>query len=167
MKTILQGLKLFCSRTQKWLLWHQGQTKNTQNVYEKKDHWYNEVKWNLTELRSRAIIMLLSLGLLYLRRHPIPCALDCRAYLSVWREEEAFCVGALSCFPLPSLIHSSFPYSSVWWVPVFLGAWGSWLRCQVLPTISVISILELAANSPLSQGGHIAPGDQNSFVLPR
>ena len=28
-------------------------------------------------------------------------------------------------------------------------------------------LLTIIANSPLSQGGHIAPGDQKSFVLPR
>ena len=30
----------------------------------------------------------------------IPCALSCTGYLSVWREESAFCVERLVLFPL-------------------------------------------------------------------
>ena len=35
---------------------------------------------------------LLSVVLLYLHMYQIPCALGCRAHLSVWWDKEAFCV---------------------------------------------------------------------------
>ena len=60
--------------------------------------------------------------LLYLRMHRIPCALGCGAYLSVWQEEEVFCVECLVVFP--SLSPSTFHCLSVWRVPVFSWVWG-------------------------------------------
>ena len=61
---------------------------------------------------------LLAVGLLYLGIHHIPHALGCRAYLWVWQEEGAFYVERA-----PFLVLLPFTLS-VWWVPVFKGAWG-------------------------------------------
>ena len=84
----------------------------------------NEVKCSVTELVTRSdCSQLLSLVLLYLRMRWIPCALDCRAYSSVWREEGTFSVKRLAVFPLPSPPFT-FHCFSVWQGPVFLGAWG-------------------------------------------
>ena len=68
-----------------------------------------------------------------------PRALDPSAYLSVWRE-------------VPSLPHCLL--STVYQCDgclSYLGSGGSWLGCQVLPAISAVSILELAANSGSSR----------------
>ena len=90
--------------------------------------------------------------------HQIPCALGCRAYLSVWWEEGAFCVECLAVFPFLAPSPSTFHCLSVWQVPVW-GIGGSWLGCQLLPVIGIVSILELAAysgSSRMSQIGFIS-----------
>ena len=93
----------------------------------------------------------MSVVLVYLCMHGIPLALGGNAYLSVWREEGALCVECLAVF-VPSL-----PYpllSSVYQCDGCLssqGCWGSWLGCQVLPAISAVSILELAAHNGSSR----------------
>ena len=61
---------------------------------------FKEVKWNLTEVTTRSDCdQLLSVVLLYLRMCQIPCALDCRACLSVWQEEGALHVEHLAVPP--------------------------------------------------------------------
>ena len=77
----------------------------------------------------------------------IPHALGCSAYLSVWQEVGQLCVERLVVF-VPSLPHPLL--STVYQCDgclSYLGRGGSWLGCQVLPAISAVSILELAANS--------------------
>ena len=71
--------------------------------------------------------------------------------LSVWREVGALCVDRLAVF-VPSLPHPLL--STVYQCDGCLsyqGRGGSWLGCQVLPAISAVSILELAANSGSSR----------------
>ena len=84
--------------------------------------------------------------------HGIPRALGCRAYLSVGREVGALRVERLAVF-VPSLPHPLL--STVYQCDgclSYLGRGGSWLGClQVLPAISVVSILELVANSGSSR----------------
>ena len=81
----------------------------------------------------------------------IPCDLGCRTYFSVWWEVGALSVERLAVF-VPSLPTLCFPLCiSVMGACFFLGAWGSWLGCQVLPAIGAVSILELAANSGSSR----------------
>ena len=78
--------------------------------------------------------------------HGIRLALHGSAYLSVW-EEEALCVECLAVLvstrphPLLSTVYQCEGCPSSW------GNGGSWMGCQVLPAISAVSILELAANS--------------------
>ena len=79
--------------------------------------------------------------------HGIPRALGCRAYLSVGREVGALCVERLAVF-VPSLPHPLL--STVYQCDgclSYLGPGGSWLGCQVLPVISLVSTLELVAKS--------------------
>ena len=83
--------------------------------------------------------------------HGIPCALGCRAYLSVGREVGALCVECLAVF-VPSLPHPLL--STVYQCDgclSYIGRERSWLGCQVLPAISVVSILELVANGSSSR----------------
>ena len=81
--------------------------------------------------------------------HGIPRALGRRAYLSVGREVGAFCGEHLAVF-VPSLPHPLL--STVYQCDrSYLGRGGSWLGCQVLLAISVVSILELVANSGSSR----------------
>ena len=101
----------------------------------------------LNETTRRDCGQLLSVVLLYMCMHWIPCALGCRAHLSVWWEEGAFCMERLAVFPLPfdPLYFLLFIRVTGAW---FLGGCrGSWPGCQVLPAIDAVSILELAANS--------------------
>jgi len=90
-------------------------------------------------------------GLVCLCLHGIPHALGCRACLSVRREVGALCVERLAVlfppFPTPllSTVHQCDGCLS------YLGRGGSWLGCQVLPAISAVFILELAANSGSSR----------------
>ena len=117
----------------------------------------NGVKWSSTELTIKSNcsqLLLLSVVLVYLRMHQIiPCALGCRAYGSVWREEGALCVECLAVFTsLPPSPHPLF--STVYQCDGCLSSWGregSWLGCQVFPAISAVSILELATNSRSSR----------------
>ena len=83
--------------------------------------------------------------------HGIPRALGHRAYLSVRREVGALCVERLAVF-VPSLSHPLL--STVYQHDKclsYLGRGGSWLGCQVLPAISVVSILELVATGGSSR----------------
>ena len=86
------------------------------------------------------------MGLVCLRMHGIPRALGCSTYLSVWREVGALCVDRLAVF-VPSLRHpllsTVYQYDGCL---SYLGHGASWLGCQVLPAISVVSIFELVAN---------------------
>ena len=83
--------------------------------------------------------------------HRIPHALGCSTYLSVWREVGALCVEHLEVFasslphPLLSTMYQCDGCLS------YQKHGGSWLGCQVLPAISAVSILELAANSGSSR----------------
>ena len=83
--------------------------------------------------------------------HRIPCALGCSAYLSVRQEVGALCEEHLAVFvpsfprPLLSTVYQCDGCLS------YQGRGGSWLDCQVLPAISAVSILELAANSGSSR----------------
>ena len=82
-----------------------------------------------------------SVGLACLRMHGIPHALGCRAYLSDGWEVGALCVERLAVF-VPSLPHPLL--STVYQCDgclSYLRRGGSWLGCQVLPAISVVSIL--------------------------
>ena len=82
----------------------------------------------------------------------IPHALGCRTYLSVGREVGALCVERLAVLIVPFLPHPLL--STVYQCDrclSYLGRGGSWLGCQVLPAISAVSILELAANSGSSR----------------
>ena len=81
----------------------------------------------------------------------IPRALGCSAYLSVWQEVGQLCAERLVVF-VPSLPHPLL--STVYQCDgclSYLGRGSSWLGCQVLPAISAVSILELAANSGSSR----------------
>ena len=82
----------------------------------------------------------------------IPHALGCRTYLSVGPEVGALCVERLAVLIVPFLPH---PLLSTMYqcdgCLSYLGCGGSWLGCQVLPAISAVSILELAANSGSSR----------------
>ena len=83
---------------------------------------------------------MLSVLSLYLVMHQIPCALGCKAHLSVWREKGAFYAEHLTVFLL----------CIVYQCDGCLSSWrrgGSWLGCQLLPDISEVSILELAPNT--------------------
>ena len=83
--------------------------------------------------------------------HGIPRALGRRAYLSVGREVGALWVERLAVF-VPSLPHLLL--STVYQCDGCLsyqGRGGSWRGCQVLPAISVGSILELVPNSGSSR----------------
>ena len=94
----------------------------------------------------------------------IPRALGCSAYLSVWREVGALCVERLAVF-VPSLPTLCFPLCiSVTGACFSRGRGGSWLGCQVLPAIGVVSILELAANSGSSRMSQ-APNLQRAMKL--
>ena len=92
-----------------------------------------------------------SVGLVCLRMRGIPHALGCSAYLSVGWEVGALCVERLAVFvsflphPLLSTVYQCDGCLS------YQGRGGSWLGCQVLPAISVVSILELVANSSSSR----------------
>ena len=66
----------------------------------------------------------------------IPLALGGSAHLSMCREDGALCEERFTV-----LVPSSVTGVSSW------GRGGSWLGCQVLLAISVVSILELASNS--------------------
>ena len=71
-----------------------------------------------------------------------PDMLSCRAYVLVWQEEEALCVERLG----PSSPHVP---STDYQCDRCLSSQGcgvSWLGCQVLPAVSVVFILVLAAN---------------------
>ena len=79
----------------------------------------NNIKLNLTELATKTNCghLFLAVVLLYLNMHHIPHALGCRACLWMWQEEGAFYVEHA---PFRVLL----PFTlSVWWVPVFKGAW--------------------------------------------
>ena len=83
--------------------------------------------------------------------HGIRCAPGRRACLSVEREVGALSVERLAVF-VPSLPHPLL--STVYQCNRCLsyqGHGGSWLGCQVLPAISVVSILELVANTGSSR----------------
>ena len=83
--------------------------------------------------------------------HGIPRAPGHGAYSSVGREAGAVCVERLAVF-VPSLPHPLL--STVYQCDgclSYLGRGGSWLGCQVWPAISVVSILELVANSGSSR----------------
>ena len=83
----------------------------------------------LNELTTRSdCCQLLSVVLLYLYMRRIPRALSCRAYLSVWREERAFCVECFSSVRSPLPLHCTFHCLSVWPVPVLSVAWGLMAR---------------------------------------
>ena len=92
-----------------------------------------------------------SVGLVCLCMRGIPHVLGCCAYLSVWQEVGALCVERLAVFvpslppPLLSTVYQCDGCLS------YQGRGGSWLGCQVLPAISAVSILELAANSGSSR----------------
>ena len=92
---------------------------------------HNEVQSNLIDLITKTdYSRLLSVVLLNLRTRQIPHAFSC--YLLVWQD-----AGALyeECLAPPLLL------------PLFISmAWGSWQGYQVLPAISAVSILELAAD---------------------
>ena len=92
-----------------------------------------------------------SLGLVCLRMRGIPRALGCSAYLPVGRDAGALCVKRLalfvSCFPHPLL---SIVYQCDGCLS-YQGRGGSWLGCLVLPAISAVSILELAASTGSSR----------------
>ena len=68
--------------------------------------------------------LLLSVVLVLLRIRGIPSALGCHAYLSVWGEEGALCVGHLAVFVPPPLPHPLLSTVYIRQVPVFLGEWG-------------------------------------------
>ena len=83
--------------------------------------------------------------------HGIPRALGGKDYLSVGWEVGALLVEHLAVF-VPSRSHPLL--STVYQCDgclSYLGCGGSWLGCQVLPAISVVSILELVANSGSSR----------------
>ena len=72
----------------------------------------------------------------------IPCALGCRAYLSVGWVEGEFCVECLGVSSPPST-PATFHCLS--------GCGGSWLGCQVLPSIGAVSILQMTTDSGSSR----------------
>ena len=108
---------------------------------------FNEVKCSLSELTTRS---------------------GCSQYCCQWFSYICTCVGFLTLliaeliyqcgrkkehfvwsvkwFFLPS--PSAFHYLSVLWVPVFLGAWGSWLVWQVLPAIGAVLELDVSGTHP-------------------
>ena len=91
------------------------------------------------------------MGLVCLRMSGIPHALGCSAYLPVWQEVGALCAECLAVFvsslphPLLSTVYQCDGYLS------YQGCGGSWLGCQVLLSISAVSILELAAKNGSSR----------------
>ena len=80
----------------------------------------------------------------------IPRGWGYRAYVSLWGGEGALCVehGAVFHIPSPPLFSTVYQCDGCLSSP---GCGGSWLGCQVLPAISAVSILELAANSGSSR----------------
>ena len=83
---------------------------------------------------------MLSVLSLYLLMHQIPCALGCKAHLSVWHEKGAFYAEHLTVVLL-CIVHQCDECLSSW------RRGGSRLGCRVLAAISAVSILELAPNT--------------------
>jgi len=90
---------------------------------------------------------LLAVVLVYLRMCGIPLALGGSTHLSVCGDEGALRVERVavlvpsSLHPLLFIVYQGDGCLSSW------GHGGSWLGYQVLPAISVFSVLELASNS--------------------
>ena len=103
----------------------------------------NEVKPS-KQLGASAVNWLV--GLVCLRMRQIPRALGCSTHFSVWQEVGALCVEHLVVFAssLPHPLLSTLYQCDGCLSYQELG--GSWLGCQVLPAISAVSMMELAAN---------------------
>ena len=104
---------------------------------------FNEVNWNLTGLTTGNDCgqSLLSVVLLYLFVHQIPHDLGCRAYLSVWQEEGAFCMEHLAIPADPSTLHFISVMGNC-----LLGGLGVHGWVVRFSATGAVSILELAAN---------------------